>query len=290
MSYEFIESPNYSSRNGNQVGGIIAHGTASGDLGATVRYMCNKVKAPKGSEGRGFVIIDGIPYYDAKASAHYCTGRDGRTVQLVRDNMSAWHAGSTSTKPKLNGRGQLNLWTIGHEIANWLGLREKDGKYYCWPDNWSKEYVGPKPICKPTYYKAAETYFDKNGEKVFPDGTISYWEPYTDEQIEATIKLWSEIVSRYGIKKEFIAGHDQVDPTRKIDPGPLFPYKYIIDAIYNQNKEKSDLLYAPQPPTDILSGELSDEVVMAEAIIDDDRSKIKEISICNLAAKILFKG
>lgn len=289
MSYEFIESPNHSSRNGNQVGGIIAHGTAAGGLDATVRYLCNKIRAPHGSKGKGFVIVDGIPYYNARASAHYCTGRDGRTIQLVRENRSAWHAGSNTTKPRLNNRGQLNLWTIGHEISNWLGLRKEDDKFYCWPDNWTKEYNGPEPICKPTYYKAAETYFDKNGKKIFPDGTISYWEPYTDEQIEAIIQLWSELIKRYGITKEFIAGHDQVDPTRKIDPGPLFPYKYIIDAIYHK-EEKSDLLYPQGPPIDTISGERSDEVIMAEAVMTDDRSKIKGLNICNIAAKILFKG
>jgi N-acetyl-anhydromuramyl-L-alanine amidase AmpD len=288
MPYEFIESPNCSGRNGNQVSGLIAHFTAAGSMNDTVRYMCNKIRAPEGKSGKGFIIINGITYYDAKAAAHYITDRDGRTVQLVRENMAAWHAGSSTTKPKLNGKGNLNLWTIGHEICNWGALRKDGEKYYCWPNNWTQPYTGPEPIyflkdCK----EVASAYLFKDGRKVFPTGMIEYWEPYTEEQIISIITLWSEIVTRYGITREWIAGHDAVDPTRKIDPGPMFPWDEIFDEIY-KDKQKSDMLHPdlPKQTSDIVKHQtLEDQLAIRQ--FNDDRSK--ECGVLNTLTKIFLK-
>lgn len=275
--YEFIPSPNKSSRQGQQVIGIIAHFTAGGSLNGTVRYSCNKIKAPEkfqGKDGGSFVLRDGITYYNAKSAAHYYTGREGRTVRLVAENESAWHAGSSTTIPSLNGKKSVNLWSIGHEICNWGALLKRDGKFYCWPGNYTKEYKGPDPIYSPKKYSVAQnekSYFGPNGEILFPAGVIEYWEPYTEEQIKATITLWQDIVDRYNIKREWVAGHEDVDPTRKIDPGPAFPWTRIIGEVYPSSVVKnSDLL---QP--------IDDEIDVEEEIptryIDDDRGKKSNI-------------
>jgi len=245
MTYEYIPSPNKSSRKGNQVGGLIAHFTAGGSLNSTVRYMCNKIVAPD-SVNSGVVTIDGVKYYDAQASCHYMTGREGKTIRLVPENEAAWHAGSKTTKPKLQAKGALNLWTIGHEICNWGGLLKRGDKFYCWPSNWTKEYKGPTPLhilrkCQPAvgddfYRTGGKT----DGEPLFAEGIIEYWEPYTAEQIKSVTTLWKELIERYQISREFIAGHEEVDPTRKIDPGPAFPWDDILDELYPK-------MVAPEP-------------------------------------------
>jgi len=250
MTYEYIPSPNKSDREGHQVSGLIAHFTAGGSLNSTVRYMCNLIKAPD-SVTSGVVINNGVKYYDAQASCHYMTGREGKTVRLVPDNEAAWHAGSKTTKPELNGKRSLNLWTIGHEICNWGGLLKRGDKFYCWPSNWTKEYKGPNPVCvlrkcppalSDPFYRVGGK---DDGSLLFAEGIIEYWEPYTDEQIKAVIKLWKEIIERYDISREWIAGHEAVDPTRKIDPGPAFPWDDIFAELYPPNIDKKKEIIEP---------------------------------------------
>lgn len=281
MRYEYIESPNKSSRKGKEIGGIIAHFTVSGSLNDTVRYMCNKIKAPSKYQGRnsgGFVTYGGTTYYNARASANYVTGRQGRSVRLVPENMAAWHAGSKTTKPKLNGKGKLNLWTIGHELCNWGPLRKVGNKFYTSLGNWTHPYNGPKPtrILRKLNSTLAKSYTLKSGSLAFPDGIIEYWEPYTEEQLKATIELWKELIERYGIKRDFITGHEDVDPTRKCDPGPAFPWDDILAEVCPRMGQSSDLIV---PNEDAQEDEDLSEVKMAETASYDDRSKYGQ-NIC----------
>lgn len=57
-----------------------------------------------------------------------------------------------------------------------------------------------------------------------------FWFPYPSEQIDQVISLLKQIVARYRIKPENILGHSDIAPQRKLDPGPLFPWKRLADA------------------------------------------------------------
>lgn len=300
MSYEYIESPNKSDRKGNQVKGLIAHFTAGGEMNGTVRYMCNKVRVPKAQQGKtgpGYVTVNGITYYDSRSSAHYVTGREGRTVMLVPENMSAWHSGSSNTKPTLNGRGNLNLWTIGHEICNWGPLRKDGDKFFTNAGNWSSPYTGPEPVSVPREMpkELSAGYKLGDGTLAFPEHIIEWWEPYTDEQVKATIALWKEIVNRYNLQIKDIAGHEDVDPTRKCDPGAAFPWDDILKEVFPALAEtkKSDLLYpspkeTPEVIDDVSGVESPMEVSMAERMFNDDRGKAKK-GICASLLSLILK-
>jgi len=69
---EFIPSPNFSSRQKRKIDMIVIHYTGSLRINGTVSWFQN----PK-----------------SKVSAHYIIGRDGRTIQTVKDEKKAWHAG-----------------------------------------------------------------------------------------------------------------------------------------------------------------------------------------------------
>ncbi|WP_439899841.1 N-acetylmuramoyl-L-alanine amidase [Paraburkholderia phymatum] len=56
------------------------------------------------------------------------------------------------------------------------------------------------------------------------------WQPYPPEQVDAMIRLAQDIVTRYGIPPTRVVGHSDIAPQRKIDPGPLFPWKQLYDA------------------------------------------------------------
>ena len=60
-------------------------------------------------------------------------------------------------------------------------------------------------------------------EIVNPGHEFGY-RPFPEQQIDALIPLLAEIKERYGITRGNIVGHSDVAPTRKQDPGELFPW------------------------------------------------------------------
>ena len=54
--------------------------------------------------------------------------------------------------------------------------------------------------------------------------------PVPDAQIDSLIVLLRDLTTRLRIPPTQIIGHSDLAPTRKIDPGPLFPWKRLHDA------------------------------------------------------------
>ena len=78
------------------------------------------------------------------------------------------------------------------------------------------------------------------GYTVNADGT-KRWYPFAKPQIDSIIELSQEIVQRYDIKPYNIIGHSDCAPTRKEDPGPLFPWKLLFDHGIGAWPENSDV-------------------------------------------------
>ena len=53
------------------------------------------------------------------------------------------------------------------------------------------------------------------------------WYPYSEAQIQSLITLLKDISQRNGISPRHIIGHSDIAPLRKLDPGPLFPWKRL---------------------------------------------------------------
>ncbi len=62
----------------------------------------------------------------------------------------------------------------------------------------------------------------KPGGKIYAD--------YPQAQIDAVIALVKKIVAEHHIRPEYILGHSDIAPQRKVDPGPKFPWKQLADA------------------------------------------------------------
>ncbi|HCP55233.1 MAG: N-acetylmuramoyl-L-alanine amidase [Pseudomonadaceae bacterium] len=56
------------------------------------------------------------------------------------------------------------------------------------------------------------------------------WVPFKEEQIDTLIVLLKDIMQRHNLKPGSIIGHSDAAPQRKVDPGPLFPWKRLADA------------------------------------------------------------
>ncbi|MCX8522984.1 N-acetylmuramoyl-L-alanine amidase [Chryseobacterium formosus] len=86
---------------------------------------------------------------------------------------------------------------------------------------------------------------DATGAKTF--------EPFSDDQIKKVAALTKDIVTRYQIPATNVLAHSDIAPTRKQDPGPLFPWKKLYDdyqiGMWYDEAAKQTLLTAAQ--TDI---------------------------------------
>lgn len=61
-----------------------------------------------------------------------------------------------------------------------------------------------------------------------PDGRV--WYPFSDAQIDALIDLLKDLKKRHRLVPGAIIGHMDIAPQRKVDPGPLFPWKRLGEA------------------------------------------------------------
>jgi len=143
-----------------------------------------------------------------QASAHLILGREGKLYQSVNLEVVAHHAGRSIWR----GRTSCNKFSIGIEIDNWGPLdRGADGDYRAWPGtvvNESHVFDGRH----------------KNG------GDKEFWEQYPETQLAALDELTELLLEAYPSIKD-IAGHDDIAPIRKTDPGPAFPLKRYTDQL-----------------------------------------------------------
>ena len=137
-----------------------------------------------------------------QVSAHLLIGRKGETTQLVPFDTEAWHAG----RGEWEGRRNMNKYSIGIEIANAGYLSEESRGFYTW-------YNHQIPAEDVTVLR------HKNEQIHRP------WHKFTQDQILAVLTVCTLLTSKYKIKE--ILGHDDVDPIRKLDPGPAFPLSYF---------------------------------------------------------------
>jgi N-acetylmuramoyl-L-alanine amidase len=135
------------------------------------------------------------------ASAHIVIDRDGTIYQCRPFNRTCGHAGVS----KWRGYEGLNSCSIGIELAN-------AGDNPTLAKRWSK-----LPLVKAKH---------KNG------GPEKEWEAYPEAQMKSLIEVSRAITKRYNMDPDSdVAGHDQIAPSRKVDPGPAFQWDTFRAAL-----------------------------------------------------------
>lgn len=65
------------------------------------------------------------------------------------------------------------------------------------------------------------------GIEIVNPGHEHGYRPFAEEQIDALIPLVADIKERHGITRGNVVGHSDVSPSRKQDPGELFPWNRL---------------------------------------------------------------
>lgn len=130
----------------------------------------------------------------------------------------AWHGDSPTGTDFWRGGKDANARSIGIEIANFGRLTHRNGR-------WCREGIDKarRKILVPIPDQSRVEVVDGQG-----------WHKYTSEQIQAVLGLCVRLASLFpqlldGADR--FAGHSQIDPTRKVDPGPLFPWLRLRAAL-----------------------------------------------------------
>jgi len=137
------------------------------------------------------------------SSAHAVIDRDGAIIIVIDPLMNiAWHA------PGANGTH------VGIEHVN-AGLLRKVGEKY--------------------FYQVNRKYPNSRTSELQTIGN-KIWEPYYTKQIVSNIilKRWLIEARPDMMKREYFVDHQQVDPQRKIDCGPLWPLDGINDLVFSE--------------------------------------------------------
>lgn len=128
------------------------------------------------------------------ASAHIVIDRNGTVYQCRPFNITCGHAGVSRWQQFSN----LNSCSIGIELAN-------AGDNAPLARRWSK-----LPLLTSKH---------KNG------GPEKQWEAYPLAQLAACEEVSKALVARY--KLDDVVGHDDIAPSRKVDPGPALDMKKL---------------------------------------------------------------
>ncbi len=160
---------------------------------------------------------------DVFVSCSFILERDGVLKQLIPLDERGAHAGGKSSK--LFGRSNVNGRTIGIEIMN-VGPLEAHANGWWSTGKFAKRFDGPM--------------ISAGGSRPERDDDYPFtaWEAYSPKQIDGLVLGLKNLVIEFPILKsdpyKRITGHENVDPSRKMDPGPAFPWEIVRRQVFGE--------------------------------------------------------
>jgi len=124
----------------------------------------------------------------------------------------------------------LQILTHGEVSAHYLiGDQQSPTIYKLVDENFRAWHAGESEWESRTWLNSSSIGIEivNPGYRDTPTGRL--WYPYTEGQVQALIVLLKDIVKRNNIDPRHIIGHSDIAPLRKLDPGPLFPWKRLAE-------------------------------------------------------------
>lgn len=146
----------------------------------------------------------------SKVSANLVIDEAGAVTQLAPLNRVTWHAGPSVWKK----RSGCNGFSIGIELSN------------------------PGPLAK----TGAGKFVDGYGKPIPADRALwlrhkaepaeRWWARFPEPQMNAAVEVTRALADAYGIAD--VAGHEDVAPGRKSDPGPAFHMQGFLARVFGR--------------------------------------------------------
>jgi N-acetylmuramoyl-L-alanine amidase len=167
----------------------------------------------------GLVLAGGCTQTGLRVDeTHKATGQDSRVQYIVLHYTSADFPTSLAT---LTQGPVSSHYLIGNNPATVYRLVDEHrrawhaGESYWQGRSWLNSSSIGIELVNPGYTQG-------------PQGKL--WYPFSDAQIDQLIVLLKEIMARHQLKPGAIIGHSDIAPQRKVDPGPLFPWRRLAAA------------------------------------------------------------
>ncbi len=139
----------------------------------------------------------------SRVSAHFVIAESGDITQMVDCQKKAWHAGESQiVLPSGEHLRKLNDHSIGIELDH---------------DGWLNTLRGGRRL--------------RTLDQVVQRGS-KFWPLYPQEQIDALVDVINGLRLRDWVASPaYLAGHEDIAPGRKPDPGPAFPWDEVCERV-----------------------------------------------------------
>ncbi|AOE63122.1 N-acetylmuramoyl-L-alanine amidase [Pseudomonas corrugata] len=125
----------------------------------------------------------------------------------------------------------LALLTHGEVSAHYLISDDKDATIYKLVDESRRAWhAGDSEWQGRTWLNSSSIGIEIVNPGYLDTPTGRLWYPYSEAQVQSLIALLKDITRRNAINPINIIGHSDIAPLRKLDPGPLFPWKRLAEA------------------------------------------------------------
>ncbi|ABD54136.1 negative regulator of AmpC AmpD [Jannaschia sp. CCS1] len=186
MTAKSLQSPNFGPRrDGLKPELVVIHYTAMPNCASAAKVLCDPAR---------------------EVSAHYLIGRDGDVLNLVPEDMRAWHAG----KGEWRGAGDVNSRSIGIELDN-------DGL-----TPFSEPLMAALETLLPTVLAAW---------RIGPDGVIGHSDMAPGRKIDPGRRFDWQRLARQGLAVWSQASGDTVDAARFRGDAQAFGYGDMDDTL-----------------------------------------------------------
>ena len=197
-------SPNFTDkRNGGCPKILVMHYTASHTTEASLATLTSKT---------------------SEVSAHYLIPPKGKEVYLlVNEEKRAWHAGVA----RWGDTDDVNSNSIGLENVGWgytYGPVANEDLSPPIQDTWNKFVYAQRSVID-----SPSPPFLKKMCYPLPEDPKKIWHPFPQEQMNTLALLSKGIIDKWSIDPENVVGHADISPGRKVDPGPLFYWKFLAE-------------------------------------------------------------
>lgn len=169
----------------------------------------------------------------SKNSTHYIIDQNGKIFQMIDDSKKAYHAGPSIFDVDFG----LNDNSIGIEHVNFGFLELKNHVFQnenlcIILDPKEKSYVSKCKNYKKIFLKNLSGVFLNDKKKIITGANDKFFfTRFNSTQIQSSIALNKFLMRKYKIESFNVLGHSDISVPylRKVDPGPLFPWKIFSE-------------------------------------------------------------